>query len=392
VVTGGTYDGAAITSVTGAPTLSTTSPYVTSTGITFKSGSNTYTFNSNGGNIFFNGAQAQNVVVASGACYCRGTLVSTDRGEVAIENLRVGDLLLTASGEHLPVRWLGHRRLDITRRDDRTSVWPVLVRAGAFGDGLPRRDLWVSPEHKMVCGDVFIPAYLLLNGQTILQVERDTVEYWHVEVDGHEIILAEGLPSESYVDDGNRGFFHEQDGAVDLHPTLGGSVQNETKLPLVFSGPELTRAKEALLARVALLGHTTTQDDGLHILADGRVIEPVRLGEWRAAFMLPANCTSITLRSNTFVPAHVSAALTDRRTLGAYMNRVQIDGEDLPLGDDDVCAEGWQAFEPQADGLGRRWTNGAIPLPAKSRLVVLDFAGKGLYWSERKHNVVAMVA
>jgi hypothetical protein len=106
--------------------------------------------------------------------------------------------------------------------------------------------------------------------------------------------------------------------------------------------------------------------------------------------VVPDGCADISLRSRVFVPAHVSAELTDRRELGLYLNRLQIDGADVALDDDAACAAGWHRYEAREDGPGRRWTDGAAKLPAGARLVVIDYAGRGAYWADSEDNVVAL--
>src|ERR1700688_3293105 len=83
-------------------------------------------------------------------CYCRGTLIRTATGNTPIEDLRIGDCVLTASGETRPIRWLGSRGLDCTRHPNPALVWPICIQAGAFGQDLPVRDLWVSPFHSIL--------------------------------------------------------------------------------------------------------------------------------------------------------------------------------------------------------------------------------------------------
>jgi hypothetical protein len=83
----------------------------------------------------------------------------------------------------------------------------VRVRAGAFAAGAPQRDLWLSPDHAVFVDDVLIPIRYLINGRTIAQERVDAVTYYHVELSDHEVILAEGLPCESYLDTGNRAAF-----------------------------------------------------------------------------------------------------------------------------------------------------------------------------------------
>lgn len=143
-------------------------------------------------------------------CFASGTLIRTREGDVAIDDLRVGDLVVTASGEHRPIAWVGHRTIDLSRHPKPQDVSPIRIRAHAFSEGRPARDLLVSPRHAIaldVLGEVLIPAEALVNGATILQEMPEQVTYWHVELDGHDILLAENQPAESYLDLGNRSFF-----------------------------------------------------------------------------------------------------------------------------------------------------------------------------------------
>jgi autotransporter passenger strand-loop-strand repeat protein len=142
-------------------------------------------------------------------CYCRGTLILTDRGEIAVEDLCIGDRLVTLSGAARPLRWIGRRSYAGRFAANNRDVLPVLIRRNALADGLPRRDLFVSPLHAMYLDDVLIPASALVNGSSIVQAEAvDTVDYFHLELETHDIIVAEGAASETFVDDDSRGMFH----------------------------------------------------------------------------------------------------------------------------------------------------------------------------------------
>ncbi len=145
------------------------------------------------------------------ACYLRGTRIATPAGECAIESLEVGDLVLTRRAESLPIAWIGHRRLDCRRHPKSREVWPVRVHVGAFSDGVPHRDLWLSPDHAMLADGVLIPIRYLMNGCTIVQEAADEVTYYHVELASHDVLLAEGFPCESYLDTGNRSAFAATD-------------------------------------------------------------------------------------------------------------------------------------------------------------------------------------
>ncbi|SDP66524.1 Hint domain-containing protein, partial [Phyllobacterium sp. OV277] len=129
-------------------------------------------------------------------CFTPGTLIRTERGDIAVETLDVGDMVVTASGEHRPIIWLGHHTMKRDGSADFLSACPVRIQAGAFGDQMPYADLWLSPGHAIcvrILDEVLIPAGYLINGATIAQVDVDEVTYWHVELGSHDILLANGL-------------------------------------------------------------------------------------------------------------------------------------------------------------------------------------------------------
>ena len=186
------------------------------------------------------------------ACYCRGAGIRTDRGDVAVEALRHGDLVMTALGELRPVRWIGMRSYAAVFVARNPGVHPVRFAAGSLGGGLPGRDLLVSPDHAMFLDGLLIPARFLLNGATVTQ-ERPVgqVDYFHVELHSHDILLAEGAPAESFLDEGNRGQFHnarEQD-------ARDHSASRQCA-PRVESGAGLEAVRRRLAAEATCRGQT----------------------------------------------------------------------------------------------------------------------------------------
>lgn len=144
-------------------------------------------------------------------CFVRGTLIRTERGEVAAEDLAIGDRVLTLGGDTQPVTWIGHRHDRAARygANHLIDFWPVLFRAGSLGSNRPSRDLMVSPCHGMYVDGVRVAAWRLLNDVSIVRASavRD-VDYVHVELARHSILFAEGAPSESYFEfDGYHGRF-----------------------------------------------------------------------------------------------------------------------------------------------------------------------------------------
>ena len=327
--------------------------------------------------------------VVTAACYLAGTRIATERGDVAIDALALGDRVVTASGELRPILWLGHRRINAAKHPDREAAWPYLVAAGAFAEGVPARDLWLSPRHSVVVGNALVPICELANGLTIRQVPLSVVEYWHLELATHDIVLAEGLAAETYLDNGNRTAFVNGGDFIEAHPDFAPKHWTDTCLPLVLDGPIVRDAKAALLARAGSLGEAITAEDDLHAMVGARRIDPLPLGEGRRAFVLPGGASPVVLRSRVFVPAEIDPDSPDRRHLGICIARLQLDGTDLPLDDEALFAEGWHPMESHRQGR-QRWSMGDAPLPAGTRLVVVDVVGRGYYWQPRQDHVVSM--
>ncbi len=176
-------------------------------------------------------------------CYARGTRLLTAAGERPVEQLHPGDTVTTLSGEEVTIRWIGHRRVNLACHPEPASVRPVRIAAHAFEDGMPRRDLLVSPEHALFVDGVLIPARSLLNGSNVTQDAPDAIEYFHVELDRHDVLLAEGVPAESYLDTGNRTMFANAPAAA---AECGVA---EAYAPLVLGGAVLEAVRARLDAR-----------------------------------------------------------------------------------------------------------------------------------------------
>jgi len=100
-----------------------------------------------------------------------------------------------------------------------TDILPVCIKAGALDVHLPARDLWISPHHAMFIDGVLIEAKDLVNGVSIVQAEKvEQVDYFHIELETHDVIIAEGALSETFVDDDSRGMFHNVHEFDELYP------------------------------------------------------------------------------------------------------------------------------------------------------------------------------
>jgi hypothetical protein len=179
------------------------------------------------------------------ACFAEGTRLQTPSGWIAVEDLREGDIVSTAGGGAAPVVWIGRRAIDCAAHPAPHAVQPIRIAAGAFGQGRPCRDLFLSPEHAVFVDGVLVPARLLANGASIKPVAMREVVYFHVELPAHGILLAEDLAVESFLDTGGRAGFADGRRAparfdvATIWECLGAA-------PLVLKGPRLAAARRCV--------------------------------------------------------------------------------------------------------------------------------------------------
>lgn len=166
-------------------------------------------------------------------CFLEGTLIATPDGEKAVEDLRAGDVVLTASGGTTTVEWLGEQPV-ATATTNPAKVNPIRIRAGALGDNIPARDLLVSPDHAIGIDGYLVNASALINGSTVTregQMPGAGFTYFHVETGTHELLLAEGCPAETYVD------FIGRDGFVN------GAERTEAPAIVEMAAPRISAAR-----------------------------------------------------------------------------------------------------------------------------------------------------
>jgi hypothetical protein len=315
------------------------------------------------------------------ACFAAGTRIATSQGGRRIETLRAGDEIRLADGSTAPIRWIGHRRVAAARHPRPWDVNPVRIRRDAFAECQPAVDLLLSPDHAVAVAGTLIPIRYLINDATIIQQAVDSITYWHIELVTHALLLAEGLPAESYLDTGNRAAFADAP-VPQLHPDFASNAWAAYACaPLVLGGPVLADARATLLRRALRLGYRLTADPALVLEADGHPVTPSRAGPGGLRYDLPPQTQIVRLRSRTAVPGHVRTADSDHRRLGVAVTALALDTIPIDLADPGL-GPGWHAPEP-----GLRWTTGdAVIMVAGARLLTLRIQSLLRYWASEAHE------
>jgi hypothetical protein len=285
-------------------------------------------------------------------CFVAGTRIATPSGEVAVERLRIGDMVLTPSGAAKPVKWLGWRTYGARAVAASAAAQPVRIRAGALAANTPRCDLFVSPQHAMLIDGMLLPAAALVNDISITRCrDYGDVTYIHIELDDHDAVLAEGAAAETFVDCGSRAMFHNAAEYAALY-------SNETPrdpcfcAPRIEAGEELEAVCQRIEARAGSLriaaaapgpmqGHVerVAHDAGelhiegwvldtanrrravrLEVLVDGEVVGKIVANRYRA-----------DLEAAGLAGGRCAFDLTVRATAGAVVVRRVCDGAVLPI-------------------------------------------------------------
>ena len=142
-------------------------------------------------------------------CFTPGTLIATPRGEVAVEHLRIGDKVITRDNGIQEIRWMGRKEMGWRDFAANPHLRPIIVKAGSLGNGLPERDMMLSPNHRVLVAndrtalyfdehEVLVAAKHLIGGAGVHQVESVGTTYHHFMFDQHEVVLSNGAWTESF--------------------------------------------------------------------------------------------------------------------------------------------------------------------------------------------------
>ena len=269
------------------------------------------------------------------ACFATGTRIAVPGGQRAVEEIAAGDVVTLATGGWSKVVWAGRRTLDLRRHARPEQAQPILIEASAIADGVPARDLLVSPDHAIFLDGHLIPAKALQNGASIRQLDLSRVTYHHIELVTHGVVLAEGLAAESYLETGNRNAFEGHEDSLILHPDFAQTQREQTGCaPFAESGAVVEAVRTRLLERAAL----TLGDDPELLIIHGE--------------------GGAMICSRSARPGDISPDPRDLRRLGVKVAQLMVDGRTIPL-DHPGLVQGWH--DAEADG---RWTDGGAVVPA----------------------------
>jgi hypothetical protein len=333
------------------------------------------------------------------ACYLKGTHIATPEGEVKVETLKAGDKVLTESGNVATVKWLGFRKLNRDRIPAHAQLRaaPIRIAKGALADNVPHRDLTVSPGHRFNFDGALVPALSLVNGLTITQdFSVKHYEYFHVELEKFDMLLAEGAAAESYLDVGDYRNSFENAETVAAHPDFGPAPER-VALPGYVQKitPEIIQPiRRVLFDRAqALTGATRSADANLRVEANGVVIASLtpcsKRGVYR--FELPAGLQSdIRVLSNSSVVRDTSLnSRRDTRVIGVGLTNISltVDGVSQVIDITDESLTGLNAVQ-DVYGTNMRWTTGEAVIPASlvpsskgSVVLELTVLRTHMYWT-----------
>jgi hypothetical protein len=188
-------------------------------------------------------------------CFLAGTMIATPDGEVPVERLVAGARVLTRNGQARHIVWVGTGKV-LATSVRRSAATPVIVRKGALADGTPHRDLHITKGHALYIDGVLIPVEELINQRSILWDDRaQEVAIYHVELETHDVMIADGAAAESYRNDGNRWLFQNHNSGWGLSP-------QPPCAPVLNSGPVVDAIWRRLLERAGstMLSSGTTTD------------------------------------------------------------------------------------------------------------------------------------
>jgi len=317
-----------------------------------------------------------------GACFLSGSMISTPDGDVAVEDINIGDEITTfdwKNGQDIvrPVVWVGKTHVNVRHGvPDDMSGYPIRILKDAISAGVPYKDMLITAEHSLFFDGKFVPARMLVNGRSIFYDKSITsYDYYHVETEQHSVIMADGMLTESYLDTGNRHTFR-QEGSVVAFTPFRNLTWDDAAAPLGVSrefAEPLFRQAEARAEAAGIAQKESalelTDDVNLHLVTDtGAVIRQAREHNGSVVFMLPTGVRSVRIVSNASRPSDVIGPFVDdRRYFGVAVGDITL----FEAGRNHAVTahltekelDGWNTLEWE----DTRWTSGNALLPLGER-------------------------
>ena len=310
-------------------------------------------------------------------CFLLGTNILTSKGEKPVESLSVGDEVVAICNNgriNRKIVWIGKTDISVDQGKNKNDLYPVCIKAHAFGLNKPHRDLYLTPEHTVYIDGGLIPVRMLVNGRSIvIDKSRDKFQIYHVETEQHSILLSENLMTESYLNTDDKYLFDNDivNFGLEFNEHAGHkSWENDAAAPLTVSRSKVEPIWNRLDRRATQLGYkpvikrAITRNPDLCLITDkGKKIKPVHFKDNIYSFFIPDGTYVVAMNSKTSLPSDVIGPfIDDRRTLGVLVSKISvISNRTLIMFPTDISElSGWHSIEPDRTD---RWTMGLAQLP-----------------------------
>ncbi|GLQ62077.1 Hint domain-containing protein [Gluconobacter cerinus] len=346
-------------------------------------------------------------------CFLAGSMLRTPTGERAVEDMAIGDEICVYDWRNAAeltrsVKWVGHKKMVVrSHLPDDEAGYPVRILKNAVSDGVPYKDLLVTPEHCLFFDGQFIPVRMLVNGRSIFYDRSFTsYTYYHVETDPHSVIWADGTLTESYLDTGNRSTFAQGGTLVLFGDKNVKTWEEDGEAALTVARHQVEPIFRNLEARAEYAGlgleapqQKLVDDADLHLVTEaGVVLRRVRENNGHSVFMIPPGVQQVRMVSRTSRPSDtIGPFVDDRRYLGVLVGSIQFfESRDTRKLDQHLKSdqlEGWDVKEAAPC----RWTNGNALLsigarePGSIGMLAIQVLAAGPYvQNEQKDQVEAI--
>nr|WP_170211056.1 Hint domain-containing protein [Neokomagataea thailandica] len=332
----------------------------------------TYKSGSNGSSLTFRPSDGRSVSL----CFLKGAMIKTPHSEKAVEDVRVGDevtVFVDGKEQTDVVSWVGQATcvVNVQLTDDE-SGYPVRIKKDAVAEGVPERDLLVTAEHCLFFDGKFIPARMLVNGQSIVyDKSHASYDYYHIETAKHSVIMANGVLTESYLDTGNRSSFSSgnvffmgyeaKSWAEDAAAELCTSAEVVEPIYRNIEQRAVACAKGADTAK-----RDVTNNANVALLTEsGLLLEPIRETNGHLIFIIAGDVQSVRILSRSSRPCDtIGPYWDDRRYFGVGVSDVHVfewnAKTSVTTYQEIANLEGWHELDADS---GMRWTTGDAFLP-----------------------------